>query len=80
MKLSSITSYRCVWSVESWKQFPNPYLAQFSTNEHIMQKLHCMLIREPLVVKILDVDNDWSMKSLERGVLGDNMMSQFQRN
>lgn len=34
-----------------------------------------MLMSETLVAKIVDVDNDQSMKPLERGVLGDNIMS-----
>ena len=45
-----------------------------------MHKLHYMLMSETLVVKIVDVDNDRSMKSLETGVLDDNPMSQFQWN
>ena len=39
-----------------------------------------MLMSETLVAKTVDVDNDLSMKPLERGVFGDNTMSQFQWN
>lgn len=39
-----------------------------------------MLMSETLVVKTIDVDNDRSMKSLERGFLGNNLMSLFQLN
>ena len=45
-----------------------------------MLKLHCMLMSETPVAKTIDVDNEQSMKSLERGVPDDNLMSLFQRN
>lgn len=37
-----------------------------------------MLMRKTLVAKTVDLDNDRPMKTLESGVLGDNMMSRFQ--
>ena len=75
MKLSSFSTYRFVWLRESWPRCPDPHSVQFSRSKYIMQKLHCMLMRETLVAKTVNVDNDWSMNSLETGVLGNNMIS-----
>ena len=80
MELNYISSCRRVWSRKSWPWFPDSHAAQFSRFEHIMQKLHCMLMSETLIVKTIDVDNDRSMKSLERGVPRNNLISRFKWN